>query len=166
MRTWADDNRLCALIVAMAMAMVMMGCTAPQELQTGQAMGKAMIANYATNAENVVMRMAEAYEQSVRQHADYRKDVILRSLKGQDAKRDVEIALAAEQEHGRFYREAAQEKAKALAAMAKIKLELMDAMRIQDQLAEYLGASGVSAEGATEIARMVAEELARRTGGK
>jgi hypothetical protein len=121
-----------------------------------------MILNYVGNADGIARAMGDSYVRAVTQHADYRRDVILRSLKGEDAAKDVEIALAAEKEHQRFVSEAAMYRAKMESDLAKAKLELLDALRIQDELTKYLSTSGFSPESALNAASMVADELARR----
>lgn len=143
--------------------LLLLGCSSAPEAINAQATSKVVLAQYVVDMDKQLVEVLNGYEQAVKQHADYRYDVIVRSLEGKDAAKDVQIALGAAQERERMYREAREQRSLVLAHIGTIKLNLYDHEKLQEDLRAYLAASGISAESAGELTRMIAEEVVKRT---
>lgn len=143
---------------------VFSGCSTPPDVLEGQKSAQISLSKYVEDVDKQVLEALNSYEQAVREHADYRYDIIIRSLKGANAADDVRIATEAYTEKERLYKEAAAEKTKITLNINKLKINLYDHDMLQGRLTEWLTASGISAESAVALTAMIATEFAKRRG--
>lgn len=158
-RHWPDDDCVLLLVLGIALALLTLGCSAPQAITAADDAADKSLAAYSRNMQTIARAALDAWRREAHEAARYKWRVAMDTASAGTGAVPRETVEAAAKELDRIRGEIDKETAAVEAALARAALDLEDAAAFRAEVRAWLTGGGVTPETARGLVDLIEARL-------